>query len=110
MSKRRNRMNKKGRKFLKDKTLVKFILQHSVKEEIALSKVEITSFKDILKVEEEDSRSFRAKFCKSNPEEPNIEKFQNYPTFRLPLLDIIKMEENFVPLVHFSNSLFQANK
>ncbi len=64
MSKRRSKMIRKGRKFIKDKALVKFILQHSVKEEIDPSKVAISSFEDILKVDEEDSREFRAKYCK----------------------------------------------
>ena len=42
-------MSRKGRKFIKDKALVKFILQHSVKEEIDLSKMVTPSFADVLK-------------------------------------------------------------
>ena len=61
MSKRRGKMSRKGRKFIKDKALAKFILQHSVREEIDLSKLKIPSFADVLKADEEDSRAFRAK-------------------------------------------------
>ena len=107
MSKRRSKMSRKGRKFIKDKALVKFILQHSVKEEIDLSKVAISSFVDVPKADKEDSRVFRSKYCKSKSEEPNSEKVQTFPTFNLSILDVIKMEENFVPSVHFSSSLFQ---
>ena len=107
MTKRRSKMTKKGRKFIKDKALVKFILQHSVKEEIDLSKVPISSFADVLKADEEDFRAFRAKCYKSKSEEPNSEKVQTFPIFRLSLFDVIKMEENFIPSVHFSSSLFQ---
>ena len=106
MTKRRSKMSKKGRKLIKEKALVKFILQHSVKEEIDMSKVSISSFVDVLKNDEEDSRAFRAKYCKSKSEEPNYEKVQTFPTFSLSILDVIKMEENFVPSVHFSSSLF----
>ena len=104
MSKRRSKMNRKGRKYIKDKALVKFILQHSVKEEIDPSKVKISSFEDVLKEDEEDSRVFRTKYFKSKSEEPNPENIQTFPTFRLSLLDVIKMEENFVPSIHFSSS------
>ena len=55
-------MSRKGREFIKDKGLVKFILQHWVKEEIDLSKVAISSFADVLKDDEEDSRAFRSKY------------------------------------------------
>ena len=99
MSKRRSKMSRKGRKFIKDKALVKFILQHSVKEEIDLSKVAISSFVDVPKADKE--------YCKSKSEEPNSKIVQNFPPFRLSFLDVIKMEENFVPSVHFSSSLFQ---
>ena len=107
MSKRRSKMGRKGRKFIKDKALVKFILQHSIKEKIDLSKVTISTFADVLKSDEEDSRTFRAKYFKSKSEEPNSEKVQTFPTFNLSILDVIKMEENFVPSVQFSSSLFQ---
>ena len=107
MSKRRGEMSRKGRKFIKDKALAKFILQHSVREEIDLSKVPIPSFADALKADEEDYRAFRSKCYKSKSEEPNFEKVQTFPIFRLSLFDVIKMEENFIPSIHFSSSLFQ---
>ena len=107
MSKRRNKMSRKGRKFIKDRAIVKFIHQHYVREEIYPSKVPISSFSDILKSDEEDSRAFRAKYCKYKSEELNSENAQTFPTFSLSILDVIKMEGNFVPSAHFSSSLFQ---
>ena len=107
MAKRRSRMSRKGRKFLKNKALVKFILQHSVKEEIDLSKVSIPSFADVLKADEEDSRNFRSKYFNMKSKEPNSKNIQTPPTFSLSMLDIIKLEENSLPSVHFSSSIFQ---
>ena len=104
MSKRRNKMSRKGRKFIKDnKGVVQFIRHHLVKEEIDLSKVSIPSFANVLKADEEDSRAFKAK-CFNIPNSQNV---QTLPTFSLSMLDIIKMEENSLPSVHFSSSLFQ---
>ena len=100
-------MSRKGREFIKDKGLVKFILQHWVKEEIDLSKVAISSFADVLKDDEEGSRAFRSKYLKLKSEERNSEKVQAFPIFRLSLFDVIKMEENFIPPVQLSFSLFQ---
>ena len=100
-------MSRKGRKFLKNKALVKFILQHSVKEEIDLSKVSIPSFADVLKADEEDSRNFRSKYFNMKSKEPNSKNVQTPPTFSLSMLDIIKLEENSLPSVHFSSSIFQ---
>ena len=107
MSKRRSKMNKKGRKFMKEKALVKFILQHSVKEEIDLSKVSIPSFTDVLKADEEDSRALRTKCFNTKSNESSSNNVQTLPTFSLSMLDIIKIEENSLPSVHFSSSLFQ---
>ena len=107
MSKRRSRMSRKERKFIKSKGLVKFILQHSVKEEIDLSKVSIPSFQDVLKADVEDSRAFRAKCFNIKSKEPNSKNVQTLPTFSLSMLDIIKLEENSLPSVHFSSSIFQ---
>ena len=107
MSKRRSKMNKKGRKFMKEKALVKFILQHSVKEEIDLSKVSIPSFADVLKADEKDSRALRAKCFNIKSNESSSNNVQTLPTFSLSMLDIIKIEENSLPSVHFSSSLFQ---
>ena len=107
MTKRRSKMNRKGRKYIKDKALVKFILQHSVKEEIDLSKVSIPSFADVLKADEEDSRNFRSKYFNMKSKEPNSKNVQTPPTFSLSMLDIIKLEENSLPSVHFSSSIFQ---
>ena len=103
MSKRRNKMSRKGRKFIKDKGIVQFIRHHLVKEEIDLSKVSIPSFANVLKADEEDSRAFKAK-CFNIPNSQNV---QTLPTFSLSMLNIIKMEENSLPSVHFSSSLFQ---
>ena len=55
----------------------------------------------------EDSRAFRSKYLKLKSEECNSEKVQTIPIFRLSLFDIIKMEENFIPSVQLSSSLFQ---
>ena len=107
MSKRRNKMNRKGRKFIKDKGVVQFIRHHLVKEEIDLSKVSIPSFADVLKADEEDSRNFRSKYFNMKSKEPNSKNVQTPPTFSLSMMDIIKMEENSLPSVHFSSSLFQ---
>ena len=82
MTKRRSKMTKKGRKFIKDKALVKFILQHSVKEEIDLSKMAISSFADVLKADEEYFRAYRAKCYKSKSEEPNSLKSSNFSYFQ----------------------------
>ena len=107
MSKRRSRLGRKGRKIIKDKAIVKFILQHSEKEEIDLSKLKIPSFADVLKADEEDSRAFRAKCFKMKSGEPNSKNDQTLPTFSLSMLDIIKIEGNSLPSVQFSSSLFQ---
>ena len=106
MSKRRTRINLKRRKYIKDKGVFKFILQHLVREEIDLSKVSIPSFSEVLKSDEEDSRAFRAKYFNSKLERSNSEKIQSIPTFTLSLLDIIKREDNSSPSYHFSSSLF----
>ena len=106
MSKRRTRINLKRRKYIKDKAIFKFILQHLVREEIDLSKVSIPSFSEVLKSDEEDSRAFRAKYLNSKLEKSNSEKIQSIPTFTLSLLDIIKREDNSSPSNHFSSSLF----
>ena len=74
-----------------------------MKEEIDLSKVPVPSFSDVLKSDEEDSRAFRAK-CFNIPNSQNV---QTLPTFSLSMLDIIKIEENSLPSIHFSSSLFQ---
>ena len=103
MSKRRNKMAKKGRKFIKDKGIVQFICHHSEKEEIDPSKVSIPSFANVLKADEEDSRAFRVK-CFNIANSQNV---QTLPTFSLSMLDIIKIEENSLPSFHFSSSLFQ---
>ena len=106
MSKRRTRINLKRRKYIKDKGVFKFILQHLVKEEIDLSKVSIPSFSEVLKSDEEDSRAFRAKYLNSKFEKSHSEKIQVIPTFTLSLLDIIKREDNSSPSYNFSSSLF----
>jgi hypothetical protein len=102
MSKRRPTTKVKGRKLIKDKALVKFILQHLVKEEIDLSKMAIPSFSEILKSDEKDSRAFRVKYL--NLKESNTKKSEILPpTFSLSLMDDIKGEENFLPLVSSSS-------
>jgi hypothetical protein len=102
MSKRRPTTKVKGRKLIKDKALVKFILQHLVKEEIDLSKMAIPSFSEILKSDEKDSRAFRAKYL--NLKESNTKKSEIFPpTFSLSLMDDIKVEENFLPLISSSS-------
>ena len=103
MSKRRNKMNRKGRKFIKDKGVVQFIRHHLVKEEIDLSKLSIPSFANVIKADDEDTREHRAKCFNI----PNSQNAQTLPTFSLSMMDIIKMEENSLPSVHFSSSLFQ---
>ena len=104
MSKRRPTTKVKGRKLIKDKALVKFILQHLVKEEIDLSKMAIPSFSEILKSDEKDSRAFRAKYLNLKLKESNTEKSEILPpTFSLSLMDDIKVEENFLPLVSSSS-------
>ena len=104
MSKRRPTTKVKGRKLIKDKALVKFILQHLVKEEIDLSKMAIPSFFEILKSDEKDSRAFRAKYLNLKLKEFNTEKSEILPpTFSLSLMDDIKGEENFLPLVSSSS-------
>ena len=108
MSKKRSKMSRKGRKFIKDKALVKFILQHLVKEEIDLSKMKISSFVDFLKDDEEDSRTFRSKICKLKSEELNSEKDQTFPIFRLSLFDVIKNGGkfySFCPIIFFFISM-----
>jgi len=89
MSKRRARIKAKARNLIKDKTLVKFILQHSVKEDIDFSKITIPSFSDVLKSDEEDSRSFRAKYINIKNGELNSQTIKGFPTFTLSLLDIV---------------------
>ena len=106
MSKRRTRLNLKRRKYIKDKGVFKFILQHLVKEEIDLSKVSIPSFSEVLKSDEEDSRAFRVKYLNSKFEKSLSEKIQSIPTFTLSLMDIIKREDNSSPSYNFSSSLF----
>jgi len=106
MSKRRTRLNLKRRKYIKDKGVFKFILQHLVKEEIDLTKVSIPSFSEVLKSDEEDSRAFRAKYLNSKFEKSHSEKIQSIPTFTLSLMDIIKREDNSSPSYNFSSSLF----
>ena len=106
MSKRRTRINLKRRKYIKDKGVFKFILQHLVKEEIDLSKVSIPSFSEVLKSDEEDSRAFRVKYLNSKFEKSLSEKIQSIPTFTLSLMDIIKREDNSSPSYNFSSSLF----
>jgi len=106
MSKRRTRLNLKRRKYIKDKGVFKFILQHLVKEEIDLTKVSIPSFSEVLKSDEEDSRAFRAKYLNSKFEKSLSEKIQSIPTFTLSLMDIIKREDNSSPSYNFSSSLF----
>ena len=110
MTKRRAKKILKRRKYIKDKGVFKFILQHLVKEEIDLSNVPIPSFSDVLKSDEEESRAFRAKYMDSKLEKSNSEKIQDIPTFTLSLLDIIKCEENFLPKVNFSSTLFKFIK
>ena len=110
MTKGRTRINLKRRNYKKDKGVFKFILQHLVKEEIDLSKVPIPSFSDILKSDEEESRAFRAKYLNSKLEKSNSEKSKEIPTFTLSLLDIIKGEENSLPKVNFSTTLFKFVK
>ena len=104
MSKRRPTTKVKGRKLIKEKALVKFILQHLVKEEIDLSKIVIPSFSEILKSDEKDSSAFRAKYLNLKLKESNTEKSEILPpTFSLSLMDDIKGEENFLPLVSSSS-------
>ena len=106
MSKRRTRMNLKRRKYIKDKGVFKFIIQHLVKEEIDISKVSIPSFSEVLKSDEEDSRAFRAKYLNSKLEKSNSEKIQSIPTFTLPFFVIFKRDDNSLPSSLFSSSLF----
>ena len=110
MTKGYTRMSLNRRNYKKDKGLRKFILQHLVKEEIDLSKMPVPSFSDVLKSDEEESRAFRIKYMNLKLEKSNFEKIQEIPTFTLSLLDIIKSEENSLPKVNFSNSLFALIK
>ena len=89
-------------KYIKDKCVANFILQHLRKEVIDFSKIKIPSFSEFVNNEEEESKSFQNNHLKSEEQKNNdLPKFGF--SFLNELLDDKK--EQYV----FNSSIFNLN-
>lgn len=95
--KKKKLLKKKGIKYLKDKSIIKFILQHEEKINVDFSKFKIPSFLDYLKGEEDKNNSFsRDNFLKDEQrfDNPKIDSQmkKKYPEFKCESLFKLKNE------------------
>ena len=97
----------KKRKYIKDKAIINFILQHSKQELIDFSKLKIPLFLESLKHEEEDLKYFKENFLNKRDELNNSYTNQKLPKFGLSLLDELNSEVDSPSIFQFSSSLFQ---
>ena len=100
---RRDKGKVKG-KYIKDKAIVEFILQHSEKERIDFSKIKIPSFLDIIADEEKPTILVQ---CDSNKnDELTVQKCKKMPIFGFSLLNELSSDENLKGATNFKSSLF----
>ena len=90
----KKKFKKKTNKYIKDKAIVGFILQHSVKENIDFSKIIIPSFLKCASNEEDDIKSIKCDILNEKFEQINIQEKNKIPNFRFSLLDFFAKNEN----------------
>ena len=97
----------KKNKYIKDKALINFIHQHSIKEKIDFSKIEIPSFSDSSGTEE---GVFKIKYLNENTKNPCIYKNQKnnkMPHFGLSLLNFFFRDDNSKETPKFESFIFK---
>ena len=90
----KKKFKKKTNKYIKDKAIVDFILQHSEKENIDFSKIIIPSFLKCASNEEDDIKSIKCDTLNEKFEQINIQEKNKIPNFRFSLLDFFAKNEN----------------
>ena len=90
----KKKFKKKTNKYIKDKAIVDFILQHSEKENIDFSKIKIPSFSGCTSNEEDDIKSIKSDNLNEKFDQINIQEKNKIPNFRFSLLDFFSKDEN----------------
>ena len=89
---------KSSRKYIKDKSLTDFLLQHLKKEQIDFSKIKIPSFLDFIKNEEkEENKALK---------QSDSENGKRMPLFGFSLLNELLSDKKTKELISFKSSLF----
>ena len=103
-------INKKSKaKYIEDKCVANFILQHLRKEKIDFSKIKIPSFLDVMNNEEEESKSNKNNNLNKKSEQPNIQKNNNIPKFGFSFLNELLQEKREQKSIAFNSSIFKFN-
>ena len=100
----------KKNKYIKDKALIHFIRQHSLKEKIDIPKIEIHSFSDFLETDVDDCKEIKSKCLNENSENPYILKNQKnnkMPNFRFSLLDFFLKDDSSKETPKFESFIFK---
>ena len=107
MSKKDRKQNKKKakKKYIKDKAIVDFILQHSIKEPIDFSKIKIPSFLDS-NTDDEKSTIITKSDSNKNYECFAFKRGKNLPIFGFSLLNEFSSDNNSKEAFNFKSSLF----
>ena len=93
-------------KYIKDKCVANFILQHLRKEAFDFSKIKIPSFSEFVINEEEESKSFQNNNLNKKSEE---QKNNNLPKFGFSFLnELLDGKKEQRPYV-FNSSIFNLN-
>ena len=98
---------KKKAKYIKNKEIVKFLLQHLEKENIDFSKVKISSFSDDMYHENEEFKFFQKKDQMQPSGVPNAPQKTKLPLFGFNLLNELTNDNRTNETVKFSSSIFQ---
>ena len=100
----------KKNKYIKDKALIHFIHQHSLKEKIDISKIEIPSFSNFSETDEDDFKEIKSKCLNEISQNPYILKNQKknkMPDFRLSLLNFFLRDDNSKETPKFESFIFK---
>ena len=90
-----------SRKFIKDKALVNFILQHSIKAKINFSKIKIHSFSNYIHRKEND-----CKYINKNFELEEKQNNREIPDFRFSLLIFFSIGKRTEKTPKFKSFIF----
>lgn len=96
-------------KYIKDKCVANFILQHLEEQLIDFSKIKIPPFLDFLNNGEDESKSIKNDNLNKKAEDPLEQKNKNLPKFGFSFLNEL-LEEKREPIPQmFNSSIFQKN-
>ncbi len=96
-------------KYIKDRAIVNFILQHSKKETIDFSKIKIPSFLDISNAEEDGHNYNQIQNLNQESQATTIQNSSNLPTFGFSLLAEFSSNQSEKEPIEFKSSIFKRD-